>query len=166
MWSKISKHFQNLPAQEKVAKFLLKHGLSVKNNSISCEGIRIPDVQLATHLGIDRRVVTSIVKTISQNSELSKIFSNLHSVSFLKDMAPSAGWGVVEIYVDDPSQPGIISKVSSLIAREGISIRQAISDDPDLTDDPHLTIITEQSIPSTLLPQIRAIQGIRQINIS
>jgi len=166
MWAKISKHFEGLPAQEKIAKFRIGHGLAVKKDSVSCEGIRIPDSQLASHLGIDRRAVTATVQTISANPELSDIFSNLHPVSLLKDVAPKVGWGVIEVFVDDASQHGILAKTSSLIAREGISIRQAIADDPDLADDPRLTIITEKSIPSPLLPQLRAVPGVRQINIS
>jgi predicted regulator of amino acid metabolism with ACT domain len=73
------------------------------------------------------------------------------------------GWGVVEIIPQDASMPGILSNVSSIIAKEQISIRQAIVDDYQLSEEPKLFIVTEKTLPGRLLTQLRGAQGVKGV---
>ena len=52
-------------------------------------------------------------------------------------------WVVIEIVPSDAREPGILAHVAQVIAARGISIRQAIVDDPDLVEEPRLYVITE-----------------------
>ncbi len=165
MWSVIKKYFSDYPAQEKVAKLLLKYGLRVEKNKIYCEDIEIPALRIARALDIDRRVVNSTAVTITKTEELRKFFGNLHPIPFFRDIAPEMGWGVVEIVPNNPSKTGILASVSTIIADAGISIRQAISEDPEFSEAATLTIICEKEIPSELIPRIKKASGVKKVII-
>jgi predicted regulator of amino acid metabolism with ACT domain len=74
-------------------------------------------------------------------------------------------WGVIEIIPADPSMPGILADVATIIATNNISIRQAIVDDFEFTEEPRLYIITEKQIPGTLLSTIRNARGVKAVLI-
>lgn len=143
----------------------MQYGLRVVNNRVYCDDIEISASALGRAIGVDRRVISATVKTISGEPELNNIFSKLLSTCHLKDMAPSFGWGVLEIVPTDPSKPGILAKVATIIANEGISIRQATVDDPELAEEPRLFVITESMIPSKLIPGIRGVEGVKSVII-
>lgn len=159
------KHLRDYPAQAKVARKLLQYGLRVSNNRVYCNSIELSASVLARAIGVDRRVVSATVRTISRVKELDSIFSNLLATCHLKDMAPKMGWGVIEIVPTDASKTGILAKVATIIAREGICIRQATVDDPELMDEPRLFVITESMIPSKLIPEIKRVDGVKSITI-
>jgi len=163
MWSAIKQHFSRYPAQEKVARLLLRLGLSVKNSNILCGEIKVPEIRISRALGIDRRAIKATIKTIEETAELRKVFENIQPTAFFKNVAPVMGWGLVEIHVEDPSATGILAGVSKIIADEGISIRQAVSEDPELAEDATLLIITEQAIPSKLIPRMKAVRGVKSV---
>ena len=62
-------------------------------------------------------------------------------------------------------QTGILARVSTLISNEGISIRQAITEDPELSDEATLTIICEEEIPAKLIPKIKKAKGVGRVII-
>jgi len=166
VWSEIEKYFEKYPAQKKVAFFLLGKGFQVREDcKVICESIEIPHTQIAKELGIDRRVVDSTAEKILQNERIKDIYSNLHSIAFLKDVAPCLGLGVIIISAEDASKPGIIGEVTSKIAEHDVAIRQAISDDPYLTAEPVLTIITDGEVTGKLFEDLKAIEGIKKITI-
>jgi hypothetical protein len=74
-------------------------------------------------------------------------------------------WGVIEIIPIDPSMPGILAQVASIIASHNISIRQAIVDDFEFSEEPRVFIITETPIPGTLLTTIRNAKGVKAVLI-
>ena len=86
---------------------------------------------------------------------LYKFFSNLMPTCSLEESAPLIGWGVLEIIPDDPSTPGIIAEVSTVLSKENISIRQAIGNDYALSNEPKLYIITEEPVPPNLIKRIK-----------
>ena len=165
MWSAIKKYFSNYPAQEKVAKLLLRYGLSVKRGGIYCENIEVPSLRISRALGIDRRVVNVTIETILRIKELREFFAELHPVPFFRDIVKIRDWGVVEIVPEDPSMPGILAKVSMIIANAGISVRQAITEDPEFSEEATLTIICEREIPANLIPKIRNVKGVSKVVI-
>jgi predicted regulator of amino acid metabolism with ACT domain len=72
---------------------------------------------------------------------------------------------VVEITPINAKTPGILAKSASLIADKGISIRQAIVDDPELSPEPRLVFITEKKIPGELIPKFLKIHGVAKVAV-
>lgn len=164
MWEDIAAMFENYPSRRKVAFFLLSRGLGVNEEAKICLGeIEIPHAKVARALHIDRRAVDATAKKIREEEKLFRIFSRLRAVPFLKDVAPLIGLNVLVITPTDASKPGIMSRVSSKLTSEGISIRQAIADDPYFRSDPKLTIITDDEIGGRILNELKRIEGVRGI---
>jgi uncharacterized protein len=154
MWAALIDYFQRFPAQEKIARLLIKGGLSIRDGGVYCGEIQLSDSALGRAAGVDRRIVSATVRTIEANPELKKVFTHFQPTLHLKDVAPNLGWGVIEIIPDNASRPGILAGVSSLIAREGISIRQAVVDDP------------ERPVPASLIPELQRVMGVRSVTLS
>jgi hypothetical protein len=51
------------------------------------------------------------------------------------------------------------------VASYGLSIRQAVSDDPYFVEDPKLTIITEGKIPGDLVRLLMEIEGVKRVTV-
>jgi len=165
MWKAISEYFQNYPSQAKVAKMLLRCGMSVKDKRVYAGGILVADTALARAAGVDRRVVRSTVETISCDKQLSRFFSKLLPTINFKDVAPVMGWSAIEIVSNDAGQPGILAAVSNMISDAGISIRQAIVDDPETSEEPRIFIITESTVPPEIIPRLKAAKGVKSLTI-
>ncbi len=165
MWEEIAREFGVYPGQAKVARLMIKLGLRVREGKIYCGDIRLSDVALARSVGVDRRVVRATAETISGSAELMRFFGNLLPVANLSMAAHDMNWGTVEISVDDPEQPGIIADVAKVIADAGISIRQAIVEDPELNEDPKLFVVTESEVPPELLPLLRRAKGVKELTL-
>ena len=52
-----------------------------------------------------------------------------------------------------------------LLNRAGLSIRQAIVDDPELSPEPKLTLIVETKIPGELIPELLKISGVAKVSV-
>jgi predicted regulator of amino acid metabolism with ACT domain len=166
MWSTILKKFEKHPAQEKVIRFLLERGFQVNSQGRVVSGnIEIPHTQIAREIGVDRRVVDSTCEAILLDRTLSNIFQNVHTIPFLRDVAPSLGLGVIIITPGDASKTGILGNVATAVARQGLSIRQAVTDDPYLTEKPLLTIITNTKVPGDLIEELMKIPGVKGVAV-
>ncbi len=165
MWDLLEEYFSRYPAQSRVAKLMLDHGFAVRDGGVWAGDVSLTDTALARAANVDRRVVKATVETIEDHSELEQVFSQLSPTCHLRDAAPGLGWGVLEIVPTDASQPGILAGVASTIAEHGISIRQAIVDDPEFTEEPRLFIITERPVPAEVLPEVQAITGVLEVVI-
>ena len=163
MWKKIARYFNRYPKRKKLAKKLLEYGLKVNKNKIYCGEIELSDSKIARAFNLDRRIITDTIKTISAKSDLKKIFSGLKPTCHLKDVAPQMNWGVIEIIPEDPSAPGILADVATIIADNKISVRQAIVDDFELSEEPRLFIVTEKQVPGILIPKIRKVDGVKAV---
>lgn len=153
------------PSQAKVARLMLRSGFSVRDDRIFAGEVEVADTAIARAAGVDRRVVRSTVLTISQDKQLSKFFSKLLPTNYFKDVAPVMGWSAIEIISNDAHQPGILASISGIISDAGISVRQAIVDDPETTEEPRIFIITESTVPPELIPRLRSAKGVRSITI-
>jgi len=71
----------------------------------------------------------------------------------------------VEITADDPKKVGILAGAAGLLAEAGISIRQALVDDPDLDPDPKLVLITGRTVPGTIIPELLKIDGVVKVSV-
>lgn len=158
-------HFDKYPAQKRVAQKIIEHGLRVFEGSVYCGDIELSDSALASATKTNRRTILATISTIEGTRELKKVFLNLVPTCSFKNVAPLMKWGVIEIVPDDVSRPGIIAEVTGIIAKEGISLRQVIADDPDIMGNPRAFIVTERPIPSRLLPNIKAVKGIQGVII-
>lgn len=166
MWDLLTRYFQRFPAQSRVAQTLLAQGLSVRDDGVYSGDIAISDTALARACHVDRRIIAATVETIRREPELQRVYSRLAPTCLLKDAAPVMRWGVIEIVPSDAREPGILAHVAAVIASRGISIRQAIVDDPDLTEEPRLYVITEGQVPMDLIAEIREGRGIKSVVIS
>lgn len=144
---------------------MLEYGMKIHENSFHCGSIQLSDSKIARAFHVDRRAVTATRAVIMKEPELLKIFSNLLPTCHLKEVAPHMKWGVIEIIPADPSMPGILADVATIIATNNISIRQAVVDDFEFTEEPRLFIITEKQIPGTLLATIKNAKGVKGVLI-
>ena len=166
MWDKIERVVAGHPERSKVVRVLLEHGLAVRGSRVYLNQIEVPTVKVARVAGVDRRTVSETIKAIEANSELRSLFSKFQSAGLsLKGVANTLGLGVVEIVADDPHKPGIIAGASQLMKEAGISIRQALVDDPELVPEPKLILIVERSIPGELIDRIRRISGVAKVSL-
>lgn len=165
MWAALMDHFQRYPAQEKIVRLLIRHGFRIKDGKIYSGDVELSDSAVGRAAGVDRRIVSAAAQTIERNPELARIFTHFQPTLHLKDVAPNLGWGVIEIVPDNAGRPGILSGVSNVIAAEGISIRQAIVDDPYFSEEPKLFIVTEKAVPSTLIPTMQRVQGVKSVTV-
>jgi len=165
MWQEIADYFQDYPKQRIIAQKMLEYGLRIQNKKLYCGSIELSHSKLARAFKTDRRAVSATIETMLDKPYLRKIFSSLSPTCLLKDVAPTMKWGVIEIIPEDPSMPGILAEISSIIAANKISIRQAITNDFELTEEPRLFIITEKAIPGSLIPKIRQARGVKAVLI-
>jgi Predicted regulator of amino acid metabolism, contains ACT domain len=166
MWSTLLSKFEKYPAQQKVLKLIFERGFQVNDEGkVTSGAIEIAHTQLAREAGVDRRVVDSTTEVILSDELLRKVFQNVRSIPFLRDVAPLMGQGVVVITPDDASHKGIISEVSTVIAQHNISIRQAVSDDPFFVTEAKLTIITDTKVPGSIVEELLKLDSVKGVSI-
>jgi predicted regulator of amino acid metabolism with ACT domain len=166
MWTIIQEKFKNHPAQEKVIRLLLERGFQINSNGRVVTGnIEIPHTQIANEIGVDRRVVDATCETISKDYKLMQIFANVRTMPFLRDVAPLLGLGVIIIKPDNAARKGLLGAVATAVAEHGITIRQAVSDDPFLSENPQLTIITEGKPGGELVDSLTKIKGVKCVTV-
>jgi predicted regulator of amino acid metabolism with ACT domain len=167
LWSRIASFFKKHPERLKVVKALVENGLRINyDGKIYCNEIEIPAAKIADFAEVDRRTVYEAIKAIQENEELKTIFANIRSAGLsLKELAKHLGFGVVEITPIDPKAVGVLAGAASILAEEGIGIRQALADDPELTPQPKLTLITEKKIPGNLIPKLLNVKGVEKLSI-
>ena len=166
MWNTIKKHLQEYPERLRVARVLVENGLTAKDNKIYLNEIEIPPVRIARVAGVDRRTVNETLNTIKANRGLRLIFEEMRSAGHsLKEIAKPLNLGVVEITPVDAKTAGILAKSATTLAKAGLSIRQAIVDDPELSPEPKLTLIVEKKIPGELIAEILKITGVAKVAV-
>jgi predicted regulator of amino acid metabolism with ACT domain len=166
MWNTIKKHLEGYPERLKVARVLVENGLSAKDGKIYLNQIEIPPVRIARVAGVDRRTVTETLNVIKANRELRLIFEEIRPAGHsLKEIARHLNLGVVEITPVDAKIPGILATSAMILAEAGLSIRQAIVDDPELSPEPKLTLIVEKKIPGELIPELLKITGVAKVAV-
>jgi len=166
MWNKIKTQLETYPERLKVARVLIENGLSTHDDKIYLNQIEIPPVRIARVAGVDRRTVNETLTTIHNNPELRLIFEEIRPAGHsLKEIAKHLNLGVVEISVLNAKSPGILSSAAVILNNAGLSIRQAIVDDPELSPEPKLTFIVERKIPGELIPELLKIPGVAKVSI-
>ncbi len=166
MFDEIMAKFADSPGQQAVVRLLLERGFSVNaEGRVVSGGIEIPNTQVATEVGVDRRVVDSTTDALLDDDELRPIFHNISAVPSLKDLAPVLDLSVLTVEVGDAEEAGIVADVTAVIADHDISIRQTISEDPEFTDEPRLSIITDEPLPGAVLTEVRELEFVRKLEL-
>lgn len=166
MFDEIMEKFAGSPGQQAVVRLLLERGFSVNDSGrVVSGGIEIPNTQVATEVGVDRRVVDATTDALLADDELRPIFHNISAVPSLKDLAPVLDLSVLTVAVGEAEGVGIVADVTGVIADHDISIRQTISEDPEFTDEPRLSIITDEPLPGTVLTGIRELEFVRKLEL-
>jgi len=166
MWSNVKKYFEGHPERLKVTRVIIENGLSVRNGKIYLNEIEIPPIRIARAAEVDRRTVKETLNAIKSNRELRLIFEDIRSAGHsLKEIAKHLNLGVVEITPVDAKLPGILANSAMILAKNGLSIRQAIVDDPELSPEPKLTLIAEKKIPGKLIPELLKVKGVAKVSV-
>ena len=166
MWQEILDKFKRFPAQEKVIRLILQRGFQINDVSRVVSGrIESPQAQIARELDVDRPVVDTTAQAIREDEDLWKVFKNVRSMTFLGDVAPILGLGVIEITPVNAAKTGLLGDVARAVAKNGLSIRQAVSDDPYFVESPKLTLITEGKIPGDLVRLLMDIEGVKRVTV-
>ena len=167
MWEKVRAILQGYPERLKAAEFILRNGLAIRNDKLWINEIEVPILKVARVAGVDRRTITETIRTINADPDLKIVYNNLESAGpSLRAAAKHLGIGVLEIMADDPAQIGILARASTILAEEGISIRQALVEDPELNPSPRLTLIGDRLIPGKAIPIILKIPGVAKVSVS
>jgi uncharacterized protein len=163
MWRQISHRLDEFPGRLKVARALVELGLSVKEGKIYCGYIEQSELKMARAIGVDRRTVRETAELIEADPMLQPVFKGLKPAGpFLPNVARYLGYRVIEIYAN-PNAVGIVTEASSLISQEGISIRQAVADDPDLIPEPKLTLVVEREPSGDAIQKMLKIPGVTKV---
>ncbi|MDL5363007.1 amino acid-binding protein [Halalkalicoccus sp. NIPERK01] len=166
MFDEIMAKFEGSPSQQAVIRLLLERGFSVNDEGRVVSGtIEIPNTQVAREIGVDRRVVDSTTSAILADEELRLVFQNISQIPSLMDLAPVIDLSTLTIAVRDAGQKGIVASVTGLLAENGISIRQTVSEDPEFTDEPRLYIVTDEPIPGDVLNELRELPFVRKLEL-
>jgi predicted regulator of amino acid metabolism with ACT domain len=166
MFDEIMQKFEGSPSQQAVIRLLLERGFSVNDDGRVVSGsIEIPNTQIAREIGVDRRVVDSTTDAILADEQLRRIFQNISSIPSLMDLAPVLDLTVLTIDVTDADEPGIVAQVTTLLAENGISIRQTVSEDPEFTDEPRLYLVTDEDVPGDVLNELTNLDFVRKIEL-
>ncbi|MGD6805790.1 MAG: amino acid-binding protein [Candidatus Bathyarchaeia archaeon] len=166
MWNTINRQFKEYPERLKVARVLVENGLTVKNQKIYLNQIEIPPIRVARVAGVDRRTVSETLHAIDNHFKLKLIFEGIRPAGHsLKEIAKHLNLGVVEITPVDAKAHGILANSAQILTDGGLSIRQAIVDDPELSPEPKLTLIVEKKIPGELISQLLKINGVAKVSV-
>ena len=165
MWKKIVEKFERYPSQIAVAREFLRLGIAIKNGKAYCDDIELVPTKIAEAIGVDRKVVVMAIQNIESDEELKRVFSSIKPVANITEVARILGFGVLEVYAES-HKIGIVAGVTSVLAREGISIRYVLAEDPELSVESKLTIVTDVKIPGKLVDEFLKVDGVNKIVIS
>jgi predicted regulator of amino acid metabolism with ACT domain len=159
---RLSEVFIDLPSQGKVADMMLRLGISIRGGKAYCGTVELSDTALGRAAGADRRVARAAIDRICNDPILSEFFAGLRSIALLSDVAAMIGCSTLEIIPTNATIPGILADVSAVTLAAGMSIRQAVIDDPD-GKSAHLLIVLDGNLPSEFIPALRQCRGVASL---
>ena len=151
--------FEHYPSQEAVAMLMLRQGISVKDGNAYCGDIKQSDAAVA------RAAVRSTIERIENTPELLALYSKLKSMLLLSEASPEIGCSSIEVVPTDATMPGIMAGIMDVLYRAGINVRQAVVSDPVDDKDSHLIIVTDGTLPGSVLSAVRSCRGVASIII-
>jgi len=164
LWKRVLERMSSFPARVRVARLMVELGLGVSGGGrVTCGLVEVRDGALAEAAGVDRRVVKETVKMILDDELLRRIFTGLRPAgALLAPISKPLGFGVVEIRAD-PSAVGVLAGATKVVADQGISIRQAVAEDPDLFPEPKLVLVLEKPLPGEAINSLMRIPSVHSV---
>lgn len=159
----LEEHFKEYPSRLKVARLLLSHGMRVEKGVAYCGDIQQSDSSIGRAAGVDRRVVKSTLQQISDTPELDSLFSKVRCMLSMRDMAREIGCSSLLVVPTDAKMSGILSGITEVLYRHGLSIRQAVVDDSGDRDKSVLSVVIDGELPPEVIPELRSCRGVDSI---
>ncbi|WP_297535480.1 regulator of amino acid metabolism, contains ACT domain protein [Thermococcus sp.] len=157
----IDEYFKNYPARKRVAEFLLKNGISVRNGSLYIGNVEVSPSAVARALGVNRKVVYFTVETIESSGALRLLFERLKPGLSVEEVAPAMGWETLEIEVNG-SPAAVLESVLKGVAAEGNDVVSVnLRNLPG--EDVYLSIVVERPLRGETLRKIGGAPGVRRI---
>ena len=154
----LEEHFAGQRAKIQVVSQLLRLGIRVdERGNLFCDKIALAPVKVGRAIGVDRRVVIETAREIARDERLFQIFSDLAPIANVSNVAKLLGHDVIEINAD-PHSVGVVAKVSSVLAKNHVTIRQIIADDPDLYPEPKMRVVVDGKLPQKAIGELRALR--------
>ncbi|MDA4115804.1 MAG: hypothetical protein OK442_04540 [Thaumarchaeota archaeon] len=166
LWPSIEREFSRQSSRLKVVRKMLEYGIRVSEEGrLFVGGLEVDYSALARDAGTDRRVVKQTATKITEDKFLFSIFSGVTPVgASLLHVVSSIGCSAIIIEAD-PRAAGVISKVTGVLARNGIVVRQALADDPDMVRDANLTLIVEGPVGGSVIAELEGLEMVRGITV-
>lgn len=159
----LEEYFKDYPSRLKVAKLLLKYGIRVEGGIAYCGKVEQSDTAIGRAAKVDRRVVKSTLQQISDTPHLDAIFTNVRCMLSMRDMAKEIGCCTLLITPTDAKMSGILSGITDVLYKHGLSIRQAVVDDTGEREKSVLTVVIDGELPPEIIPELRSCRGVNSI---
>ncbi len=155
----LEERFAGKRAALRVVSTMLRLGIRVDGKGrLYCDAIELAPAKMGRALGVDRRVVIETAREIAIDPKLFAIFSSLFPISNVSRAAKHFGHDVIEIDAD-PNTVGLTAKVTAVLAKYKVGIRQIITDDPDLYPEPKMMVVVQGKLPR------KAAEGLRALHV-
>lgn len=153
----LEEQFAGQRAKLRVVAAMLRIGLRVDGKGkIYCDSIELAPAKVSRAIGVDRRVVIEAARDIASDPKLIAIFSSMLPIANVSRAAKYFGHDVIEVDAD-PNTVGLAAKVSSILAKHKVGIRQIITDDPDLYPEPKMVVVADGKLPKKAVEELRAL---------
>jgi predicted regulator of amino acid metabolism with ACT domain len=166
LWPSIERDFARQSSKLMVVRKMLQYGIRVSTDGkLFVGGMEVDYSALARDAGTDRRVVKQTAKRITSDPFLFSIFSGIMPVgASLLHVISSIGCSAIIIEAD-PRAAGVISKVTGVLAKHGVIVRQALADDPDMVSEANLTLIVEGTPDGSVIGELERLEMVRGITV-
>jgi predicted regulator of amino acid metabolism with ACT domain len=166
VWPSIEHEFTRQGSRIKVVRKMLEYGIRVsKEGKLFIGGLEVDYSSLARDAGADRRVVKQTAAQIRADPFLFSIFSELTPVgASLLHVVSSIGCSAIIIEAD-PRAAGVISRVTGILAKHGIVVRQALADDPDMVKEANLTLVVEGPVGGSVIGELEGLEMVRGVTV-
>ncbi len=155
----LEERFAGQRAKLAVVSEMLRLGLRVdKTGRLFCGNIELAPAKVARAISVDRRVVIQACAEIARDPDLFQIFSDLQPTANVGKAARLLGHDVIVIDAD-PQAVGVVAKVSGVLAKNSVKIRQIIADDPELYPEPKMQIVVQGKLSQ------KAAMGLRKLKL-
>jgi len=166
LWPSIEREFSRQSSKLIVVRKMLEYGIRVSDHGrLFIGGLEVDYSALARDAGTDRRVVKQTAAKIRSDPFLFSVFSGVVPVgASLLQVVSSIGCSAIIIEAD-PRAAGVISRVTGVLAKHGIVVRQALADDPDMVRDASLTLIVEGAVGGNVIGELERLDMVRGITV-
>lgn len=166
MWDLVERSFKGKFAQLVVVRTMLELGISVREGSPFCGPFRIQKLEIARQLGVNRKVIDRVLEKVGSNPQLTEVFERLKPICDISDVASILGFPVLEVFVENSFVPGIVAKVTDMLAKEKVTLRFVAALDPEISVESKLVLVGEGPLPFGFVDRLMELRGIQKVVLS